>query len=62
MSKKVTWSTEELQTVFDVLWFSYNIVGVVRKEDDQEGTLQWWRDDDGNRVYGGFVAKRGERA
>ena len=36
-----TWTTDQLQEEFDVLWFSAPYVAVVRKSDLKEGTLQF---------------------
>jgi len=36
-----TWTTDQLQEEFVVEWFQAPFVGVTRKSDDKEGTLQF---------------------
>jgi hypothetical protein len=40
-SEKTTWTTEELQRDFDVLWFAAPYVMVVRKSDSVRGSLEF---------------------
>ena len=50
-AKRKEWSTEELQSEFDVLGFSMGIVVVRRKSDEVLGTIDF---DHSPRVYFGF--------
>ena len=49
-------NTTQLQQQYDVLAFQAPFVSVVRKSDNQQGTLEFWSNDEGDRVYGDFYA------
>lgn len=50
-------NTTQLQQQFTVISFLAPYVLVERKSDGQRGTLEFWRNDDGVRVYGKFQAE-----
>ena len=49
-------NTTQLQQQFTVISFLAPFVSVERKSDGQRGTLEFWRNDEGDRVYGDFYA------
>ncbi len=49
--------TKTLQKQYTVLSFLAPYVLVERKSDGQRGTMEFWRNDDGVRLYGNFQAE-----
>jgi hypothetical protein len=49
-----TWTTDQLQEEFDVLWFSAPYVGVTRKSDGKDGTMEFGH---APRIYFNFQEK-----
>tara|TARA_Y100000004_G_scaffold184073_1_gene232640 strand:- start:1421 stop:1576 length:156 start_codon:yes stop_codon:yes gene_type:complete len=50
-------NTTQLQQQYTVLSFLAPFVLVERKSDGVRGTLEFWRNDDGVRLYGNFQAE-----